>query len=122
MRKKNGGGILHWKMMLFHGQNTAVFSKANFATEQYKYIQLGVNWDDEAMFITKDDKLTNTFRKKFDNMWTDTSGYADYANITAPPVRSYPTTLTLDPSLNLPHRAGVRGPVGRTIQPGDVRH
>ena len=30
MRKKSGGGILHWKMMLFHGQNVVEFSKANY--------------------------------------------------------------------------------------------
>jgi phosphatidylserine/phosphatidylglycerophosphate/cardiolipin synthase-like enzyme len=31
MRFKNGGGILHWKMMLFVGQNTLEFSGANFS-------------------------------------------------------------------------------------------
>src|SRR4051812_38519074 len=102
MRKKNGGGILHWKMMLFHGQNVAEFSKANFSSESFVADQPGVSWDDEAVFITKDDKLTNTFRKKVDDMWTDTSGYADYANITAPLVRKYDPNLSVDPSLNLP--------------------
>ena len=30
MRFKHGGGILHWKMMLFVGQNTLEFTGANY--------------------------------------------------------------------------------------------
>ena len=101
MRKKNGGGILHWKMMLFHGQNVVEFSKANFASEEFAPNQLGVDWNDEAIFTTRDDRLTNTFRTKFDNVWIDTSNYANYANITSPLVRRYPI-YPLDASLNLP--------------------
>jgi len=101
MRKKNGGGILHWKMMLFHGQNVVEFSKANFASEEFAPNQLGVDWNDEAIFTTRDDRLTNTFRTKFDNLWIDTSNYSNYANITSPLVRRYPI-YPLDASLNLP--------------------
>ena len=90
MRKKNGGGILHWKMMLFHGQNVVEFSKANFASEEFAPYQLGVDWNDEAIFITRDDRLTDSFRTKFDNVWIDTTNYANYANITSPLVRRYP--------------------------------
>jgi phosphatidylserine/phosphatidylglycerophosphate/cardiolipin synthase-like enzyme len=31
MRYKNGGGILHWKMMLFQGQNQIEFTGANYS-------------------------------------------------------------------------------------------
>src|SRR5687767_7581309 len=35
MRFKHGGGILHWKMMMFIGQNTLTFSGANFSPSFY---------------------------------------------------------------------------------------
>jgi phosphatidylserine/phosphatidylglycerophosphate/cardiolipin synthase-like enzyme len=90
MRNKVNGGILHWKMMLFHGQNVVEFSKANYSPESFVATQPGVDWFDEAVFFTRDDRVTNTFRTKFDNLWVDTSSLANYANITAPLVRRYP--------------------------------
>ena len=91
MRKKSGGGILHWKMMLFHGQNVVEFSKANYYDQAF-VATAPDNWDDEAVFFTRDNRLTNTFRTKFDNLWIDTTNYANYANITSPLVRRYPSS------------------------------
>jgi phosphatidylserine/phosphatidylglycerophosphate/cardiolipin synthase-like enzyme len=90
MRKKSAGGILHWKMMLFHGQNMVEFSKANYSGESFVPIQAGVNYTDEAVYFTDDDALTNTFRTKFDDMWTNTTTFKNYANVSGPLVRHYP--------------------------------
>jgi hypothetical protein len=90
MRDKYVGDILHFKMMLFHGQNVVQFSKANYAPGAFVPIEPNVNYDDEAIFFTNDDNLTNSFRRRFDDLWINTSAFRDYGNVTAPPVRNYP--------------------------------
>ena len=118
MRKKSGGGILHWKMMLFHGQNVVEFSKANY----YDIAFVRRNPARTSAGTTRQSSsrttigLTNTFRTKFDNLWIDTTNYANYANITSPLVRRYPIYPPLDASLNLPPGAGLREPLGRPVQ------
>ena len=93
MRRKSGGGILHWKMMLFDGQNVVQFSKANY--DPYSFVPTKnssgaiVSWNDEAIYFSNDGALVNTFRTKFDDAWTNATGYANYANITGPLVRQY---------------------------------
>jgi hypothetical protein len=101
MREKFGEDVLHWKMMLFHGQNMVHFSKANFDSFAYVPYQANVDFEDEAVFFTNDDALTNSFRRRFDDRWIDTTVFRDYANITGPPVRRYPL-FPIDPSMNFP--------------------
>jgi HKD family nuclease len=110
MRQKNSGGILHWKMMLFHGQNVVEFSKANYSPESFVATQPGVGWFDEAVFFTRDNRVTNTFRTMFDNLWVNTSNFANYANVTTPLVRRYSVYpmvewLNFPPSQNFATRA-----------------
>ena len=110
MRKKNGGGILHWKMMLFHGQNIAVFSKANFATEQYDTCELGVNWDDEAVFFTRDDQSDEHVPARSSTTCGPTRRamqLREHHQLRS--CEDIRPLLPLDPSLNLQCRAGVRG-------------
>jgi PLD-like domain len=90
MRSKVNTGIFHWKMMLFHGQNVVEFSKGNYIPYAYVPTTPGVDWFDEAVYFSDDSALTNTFRSKFDDLWTNTTTYANYANITGPLVRRYP--------------------------------
>lgn len=45
--------------------------------------------------------MVNSFKTKFDDAWTDTASYANYANITGPLTRVYPI-YTIDPELNFP--------------------
>jgi hypothetical protein len=52
MREKFGEDILHFKMMLFHGQNMVHFSKANFDPFAYTPHDIDVNYEDEAVFFT----------------------------------------------------------------------
>ena len=101
MRDKFAGDILHFKAMLFHGQNVVHFSKANFTDPSYVPITPNVNYFDEVVYFTNDDRLTNSFRRRFDDLWTNTSQWQNYANITVPLARHYPGT-SIHPSMNFP--------------------
>jgi hypothetical protein len=103
MRKRLTNYILHWKMMLFHGQNVVEFSGANYSAYAWKPLTSipYENYIDESTYFTSDSAITNSFRTKFDDHWVDTVGWADYANILQPLVRRYDIFLK-DPSLNFP--------------------
>jgi hypothetical protein len=90
--------ILHFKMMLFHGQNVVEFSKANYSPLEF-VPNSSTDFFDEAIFFTNDDRLTNSFRRRFDDLWVNTTVYQDYANITSPPTRRYPL-YPIDPAMN----------------------
>jgi phosphatidylserine/phosphatidylglycerophosphate/cardiolipin synthase-like enzyme len=101
MRDKYAGDILHFKMMLFHGQNVVQFSKANYSDASFVPITPGANYFDEAIYLTNDDRLTNSFRRRFDDLWTNTSQYRTFANVSGPLVRNYPV-YAIHPSMNFP--------------------
>jgi phosphatidylserine/phosphatidylglycerophosphate/cardiolipin synthase-like enzyme len=101
MRKRTASGILHWKMMLFHGQNTVQFSAANYSAFAFTPVTPYVNYTDEAIYFTSRDSIVNTFRTRYDTLWTDTVRYADHANITGPLVPYY-DVYPKDPELNFP--------------------
>ena len=94
-----GPDIMHFKFMVFHGQNMVNFSKANFDPFEYVPDTPNVNYDDEAVFFTNDDRITNSFRRRFDDRWIDTTEFKDTANITAPLARGYPL-YPIDPAMN----------------------
>ena len=99
MRDRYVGDILHFKMMLFQKQDMVEFSKANYTPESFVPITPWVNYDDEAIYFTGDDNLTNTFRRRFEDLWTNTTHYQNYGNITGPLVRKYPL-YPLHPAMN----------------------
>ncbi|MEX2660660.1 MAG: phospholipase D-like domain-containing protein, partial [Vicinamibacterales bacterium] len=102
MRQKVSSGILHWKMMLFAGQNIVEFSGANFSSDAWVYSGAPyTNYVDEAIYFTSDSSVVNSFRTKFDDLWIDTSRYANYANISGPLTRNY-GIFSKDPELNFP--------------------
>src|SRR5688572_29645455 len=103
MRRWLGSSILHWKMMLFHGQNIVQFSGANYSADAWRPGSAipYENYVDEAIYFTSDTGVVDSFRTKFDDQWIDPAGWADYANITTPPARSY-SIFPKDPSLNFP--------------------
>ena len=103
MRKRLTNYILHWKMMLFHGQNVVEFSGANYSADAWRPTTATPyeNYVDEAIHFTSDTAIVNSFRTKFDDHWIDTGGWANYANIITPLVRRY-DILPKDPSLNFP--------------------
>ena len=101
MRDKFAGDILHFKIMLFNGQNVVEFSKANYTPYSFVPSQPNADYFDEAIFFTDDDDLTNSFRRRFDDIWIDTVQYHNFANLTGPTVRRYPI-FPIHPSMNFP--------------------
>ena len=101
MRYRNINGILHWKMFLFAGQAQVEFSGANLVPFEFVPEIPYVNYTDEVIYYTNQPSIVNSFMTRFDDLWTSTTEFADYANITAPLVRSYPT-YPIDPDLNFP--------------------
>jgi hypothetical protein len=106
MRRRTASGILHWKMMLFEGQNTVEFSAANYTSAFVPDVPYE-NYVDEVIYFTDDTPVVNSFRTKFDDLWIDESAYADYANVTRPLVRRY-AVYEKDPELNFPPRESYR--------------
>lgn len=101
MRERVVNGILHWKTMIFAGQGMVEFSGANFTGSELVPVTPYVNYADEAIYFCDDPAVVNSFKTKYDDSWTDTVNFADYANITTPPARAYPN-YAIDPELNFP--------------------
>jgi hypothetical protein len=99
MRYKLGDGIVHAKMMLFAGQNKVVFSSSNFGDADLRPYDPYANYVDGAWYFTDDPSLVNSFKTRYDDNWTNTAAYGNYANITGPLTRRY-QTFPIDPSLN----------------------
>ena len=60
-----------------------------------------VNHVDELIYFTNDPAIVNSFQTKYDDLWTSTSGYANYANITTPLTRKFPPS-TISSEMNFP--------------------
>jgi phosphatidylserine/phosphatidylglycerophosphate/cardiolipin synthase-like enzyme len=88
MRRRVASGILHWKMMLFEGQNTVQFSAANY-TSAFVPTAVYDNYIDEVVYFTDETAIVDSFRTKYDDLWTDETAYGDYANVIRPLVRRY---------------------------------
>ena len=106
MRRRTATGIMHYKLMLFAGQGIVQFSGANFSADAWVYEGTTpyVNYVDEATYFTNNPSFVQSFMKKYDDLWTSTSGYTDYANIVGPLTRHYGTgaDIVKDPQLNFP--------------------
>jgi regulation of enolase protein 1 (concanavalin A-like superfamily)/HKD family nuclease len=100
MIKKTSGGILHWKMMLFAGQSTVEVGSANYSENAFVPVAPYTNYVSETVFYSDDPVIVNSFKTKFDNVWTDTANYSNYANVTSR-VRVYPT-YPISGDLNFP--------------------
>src|ERR1051325_7603945 len=77
MRYKKDDGILHWKMMLFVGQNQLEFSGANYSGNFFVPDAPYSNYIDEAIYFTDDVSLIQSFKTRFDDLWTNTVDYGD---------------------------------------------
>jgi len=100
MMKRTAGGIEHWKMMLFAGQNQVYFGSANFSADAFVPVTPYINYVDETVYFTNKASVVNSFKTKFDDAWVDSSSYAPYANVSSRS-RSYPV-YSIDPELNFP--------------------
>jgi hypothetical protein len=101
MRYRTAGGILHWKMAIFASQGQVQFAGANYAPFEMAPDTPWVNFTDELVAFTKDPSLVRSFQTKFDDLWTSTTEFSNYANISGPLVRVYPIS-PIDPQLNFP--------------------
>ena len=106
MRRRLTNYILHWKMMLFRSQGVVEFSGANYSANALVYDTTTgpyVNYIDEAIFFARDPGIVNSFREKFDDFWTDTTNWANYANISGALTRYAPDgTYVQDSQMNFP--------------------
>ena len=95
-----GTYILHFKMMLFHGLERGAVQQGELrAITRSSRSTPNVNYHDEAVFFSDDTELTNSFRRRFDDLWVNTSRFQNFANVTGPLVRRYPSS-TIHPSMN----------------------
>jgi regulation of enolase protein 1 (concanavalin A-like superfamily) len=101
MRNRIASGILHWKMALFASQGQVEFAGANYAPFEMTPDIPYQNYTDEVVCFTNDPAIVQSFMRKFDDLWTNTNEFANYANANIPLVRSYPT-YPIDPQLNFP--------------------
>jgi phosphatidylserine/phosphatidylglycerophosphate/cardiolipin synthase-like enzyme len=89
LRYKPVGGILHWKMMIFTGQYAVEFGATQF-TKRYlvPLVPYKDFFQDPIVFSTST-SIVNSFQRKFDDAWMDTTNFKNYAN--SPTVaRAYP--------------------------------
>ena len=56
---------------------------------------------DEVIYFTSKPTIIDSFKTRYDDVWTTTTGYKNYANITTPLARNYPT-YPIDPDMNFP--------------------
>jgi hypothetical protein len=101
MRKRTASGINHWKLLIFAGQNTVQFGSANYSPDAFVPVSPYTNYVSETVFVTNDPDVVNSFKTKFDDAWTSTSSFGNYANVTGALTRTYPT-YPIDPELNFP--------------------
>ena len=92
-------GILHWKMMLFAGQNVVQFSGANYSPHAFVPVEPYVDYIDEVIYFSDDAAIVNSFKTVYDAVWVAPSEFQPYANISGPRVRHYPQ-FAVHPDLN----------------------
>ena len=99
MRYKADDGIVHAKMVLLGGQSKVVFSSSNFGDGDLRPYEPYANYVDGAWYFTDDPAVVNSFKTRYDDVWTNTTTYANYANVAGPPTRKY-QTYPIDPAMN----------------------
>jgi hypothetical protein len=100
MIEKSGGGIMHWKLMIFAGQNAMEFGAANYS--QYELVPEVpyINYISQTVYFTDDPAIVNSFKTRFDDLWVNTLTYRVYANVLER-TRSY-EIYPISPDLNIP--------------------
>ena len=97
--KTGGGGIFHFKTMIFVGQQVVEFSGANYSDEAFRPQVPYSDYVDEIIVFSDESSIVNSFQRRFDDVWTNTTEFSNDANITGPLVRNYPT-YPIDPEMN----------------------
>ena len=98
MRGKTSGSSLHWKFMLFPGQETLEVGAANFSDYYFIPVTPYLNYTDEAVYFTDDAALVDSFKTRMDDAWLSTAGFTNYANVHTTLARVY-DTFPISPNL-----------------------
>jgi len=98
MRYKKVGDIVHWKMMTFAGQHTVEFGAAQLTQSYLVPVQPLVNFTQDPIVFSTDASIVNSFERKFDDAWVDTTNFGSWGNA-ATPARAYPF-FSIDPDMN----------------------
>ena len=114
MRERLTSYILHWKMMLFHGQNVVEFSGANYSADAFRPTATPYeNYTDEGIYFTERPAIVNSFRTKFDDLWINTAELGE--------LRQHHRAAGA-PLRHLPEGSGAELPAARrTTGPGRAR-
>ncbi len=108
IRIKEDGGNLHWKAVILAGQRIVEFSAANFSPDNFRPDEAYKRYNDEVIYFSDDSSVVNSFQTAFDDRWTNTNSYGNYANITGTPTRRYPVS-TIDPELTFSDNTSPEG-------------
>jgi hypothetical protein len=104
MRYRKVGDILHWKMAIFSGQNVVQFGAAQYTTKYLVPVTPYVDFTQDPLFFSKNTAIVDSFRRKFDDAWVDTTNFANYANSTlvsrAYDLESVATAMNFVPAQN----------------------
>ena len=100
---------LHWKVMLFAGQNVVQFSGANYSPNAFVPVSAYRDYVDEVIYFTDDQAVVDSFKSKYDDVWTNagrtyTTNYPRTSGTV--PVRRYGPAGPIDPELNFPTTLG----------------
>ena len=85
MRTRTASGIMHYKLMVFAGQSHRRVQRRQFQRRClgiHRHLPY-VNYVDESVYFTNRSSFVHSFMTKFDDLWTTSSGYANYANVPA---------------------------------------
>jgi phosphatidylserine/phosphatidylglycerophosphate/cardiolipin synthase-like enzyme len=75
--------IVHWKAIIFAGQNLVAFGSSNFTPFELAPAS-PTNYKDETVLLTNDPELVLAFKTKFDQFWNDTR-VEPHSMVGAPP-------------------------------------
>src|SRR5205814_9627615 len=75
---------------LFLSRSGRLRALHSFPTRRSSDLEPYVNYTDEVVAFTNNLSLLHSFMTKFDDLWTSTTEFANYANVTGPLTRSFP--------------------------------
>ena len=78
------------------------------------------NYVDESVYFTDKASFVHSFMTKFDDLWTNTSSYTNYANVPATAEPELPERLHQGSAAQFPAARAVREPGRRPVQQGDA--
>ena len=90
--------------MVFAGQNTVEFGSANYSPDAFVPTANYTNYVAETIYFSDDPAIVNSFKRKFDDLWVDTTNYVVDSNVSSR-TRVYPL-YTISTDLNFPPSQG----------------